>query len=627
MHHLLLRITVCSLFFLPALLRADTRTASLRDLTARLASPPASTPGASDGLLQEMWYDGEPLKGKPTRIYSWLGRPAGVAADKKAPAMLLVHGGGGRAFKDWAKHWAERGYVALAMDTGGQGPDGQPHPQGGPDQSDGTKFRPFSDAEIPDMWTWHAVGAVVRGHALLASLPEVDSARVGITGISWGGYLTCLTAGIDPALKVAVPVYGCGFLGENSFWRDRSLAALDEAGRTRWLGAFDPSVTVGSTACPILFLNGTHDFAYPPDSYRKTYRLVKPELRTLSVRVDLDHGHIWTFPEVDAFVDSVLRPEQSAALVRIGDITQDGTNASARVLTGTPAVSAELHFTIMTGTWQQRQWRTSPALVKDGVLSAPLPAERPLTFFFTAKDSRGLITSSSYAEIGTSENTATQPKGKLENDFYDWQQRHEAVMALKATGNPDIVMIGDSITHMWGGEPVEPKRQRGQDSWQELFAGRRVFNLGFGWDRTQNVLQRIRLGELAGLRPKLAVLHIGTNNFAQTANARANTAEEIAEGIRAILEQTKAQCPGVKLVLMAMMPRGAKADDPMRARVAAVNRLLPEVAKSTGATLVDITDKLHEPDGSISRETMPDALHPGARGYRIWAEALRPHLP
>lgn len=597
------------------------------DVPRLTGDAPKAEWGNTEGLTQEVWYESEPWQGNGTRVFAYLGRPAGVSRDEPAPAVLLVHGGGGRAFKDWANHWAQRGYVALAMDTAGQGPDGKHHDQGGPDQSDGTKFSiPAGGAK--DTWSYHAVSAVLRGHALLKSLPEVDKARIGITGISWGGYLTCLVAGLDHELKVAVPVYGCGFLGDNSYWRDRSLAAMEEKQRAEWLRLFDPSVTVGNTKCPILFLNGTHDFAYPPDSYRKTFNLVPAALRTVSVRVDLPHGHIWTFKEVDAFVDSVLRPgEGREELARLADTGVEENVAVSRVLCGGPAAKAELHYTTMTGSWTARKWQSVPAKIDSGDLSAPLPPERPLTFFFTVKDGRGFITSSAYAELDASENTACLPKDKLEQDFYDWNARHAAVLAAKERMKPDIVLIGDSITHLWGGEPAEPKGNRGVQAWKELFGERKVLNMGFGWDRTQNVLWRIGHGELDGLTPKLMVIHIGTNNLAGTKNARANTPAEIAEGIQAVALQAKAKCPGAKMVLMAVMPRGEKPDNVQQKALDEVNALLPEVAKTTGATLIDLKDKLRGPDGILTKEVMPDFLHPAEKGYAIWAEALKPHLP
>ena len=225
-------------------------------------------------------------------------------------------------------------------------------------------------------------------------------------------------------------------------------------------------------------------------------------------------------------------------------------------------------------------------------------------------------------------NTAIVPRGKLENDFYDWAVRHEAALKEKTRKNPEVVLVGDSITHLWGGVPETPGRNpNGARAFEKTFAGRRVLNLGFGWDRTQNVLWRLDHGELEELRPALVVVNIGTNNFAGTPNARENTPAEIAEGVREVLLRIRAKTPGAKIVLMGLFPRGEKADDPMRAKVVAVNQLIAEFGKSTGITFLDIREKLTQPDGTISREMMGDFLHPAERGYEIWGEALKSALP
>jgi hypothetical protein len=128
---------------------------------------------------------------------------------------------------------------------------------------------------------------------------------------------------------------------------------------------------------------------------------VPEEVRTLSLRVDLDHGHIWTFKEVDAFADSVLRPgEGSPPLVRMGPLELMDGKASAVIAAGGPVASVECHVTTMTGDWTKRVWRTIPAEVSGKAVSAVLPAERPLTYFFTVKDGRGLVTSTSWRSEG-----------------------------------------------------------------------------------------------------------------------------------------------------------------------------------------------------------------------------------
>ncbi|WP_406699948.1 alpha/beta fold hydrolase [Singulisphaera sp. Ch08] len=359
-----------------------------------LQQPPQATWGAESGLVREVYYEGEPFQGKPTRVFAYYGKPKG---DGPFPAMVLVHGGGGKAFREWASLWAERGYAALAMDLAGHGPDGLRLVDGGPDQDDQGKFHDFADSEASQMWTYHAVAAVIRGHSLLAARPEVDAKRIGITGISWGGYLTCIVAGLDDRLKVAVPVYGCGYLNDNSAWVAR-FKAMSSAQRDRWLSLFDPSKYLGGVRCPILFVNGTNDFAYPLDSYQKSYRQV-PGPVDLCVTVRMPHGHPqgWAPQEIGLFVDSVI--EEGKPLARLGAPLIANGLASTAIVSQNPLVQGELAYTTDEGEWPKREWKTVAATLSDGKATAPLPEKRPLVFFLMVKDDRGAVTSSPHVEL------------------------------------------------------------------------------------------------------------------------------------------------------------------------------------------------------------------------------------
>ena len=340
--------------------------------------------GKDAGKAKEVYYPGEDFKGKPTRVFAYYARPA--KGEGPFPAVLLVHGGGGKAFQAWAEHWAARGYCALAMDLAGHGPAGK-LADGGPDQSDDAKFRDFDEKSARDMWTYHAIAAVIRGHNLLRSLPEVDKDKIGVTGISWGGYLTCIVAGVDDRLKAAVPVYGCGYLHVNSAWKENKLDKMDADRRKRWVDTFDPSRYLPNVTCPILFLNGTNDFAYPLDSYQMCYGLVEGP-RTVSVRVRLPHGHIWTFGEVDAFIDSHLK--KGDPLPDVGPMTRDDETVFAKVTSKTKLKAGQLHYAVAEGPWQKREWKSLAAEVKDGFLSAKLPKDRPLVYYLAVTDERGL---------------------------------------------------------------------------------------------------------------------------------------------------------------------------------------------------------------------------------------------
>ncbi|CAI6082745.1 GDSL-type esterase/lipase family protein [Cohnella sp. JJ-181] len=228
---------------------------------------------------------------------------------------------------------------------------------------------------------------------------------------------------------------------------------------------------------------------------------------------------------------------------------------------------------------------------------------------------------------GETINTAVIPVSKLEDDSYDWWARHGQVLSLQRTIDPEVVLIGDSITHFWGGEPGTEAVHGNREAWNSVFAPYRVLNLGFGWDRTQNVLWRLDHGQLDGLAPKMVVILIGTNNTSDTENARANGPEEIAEGLRAICDRVEAKAPSAKIVIMGVLPREHEPDHPRRAAIAEINARYAAIAQERGYTYVDIGPQLLEADGTLSQETAPDYCHLSERGYRHWAEALRPLLP
>jgi len=219
-------------------------------------------------------------------------------------------------------------------------------------------------------------------------------------------------------------------------------------------------------------------------------------------------------------------------------------------------------------------------------------------------------------------NTALIPVEKLEQDSYDWFARHHAELALQQQVKPRVVLIGDSITHFWGGAPIG-NHENGPAAWQRAFGGLPVQNMGFGWDRTQNVLWRLRQGEFEGQNPQWVILNIGTNNLTGTENARANTPDEIVEGITAICDEVHQRSPQSNIILMGIFPRGARADDPLRAPILETNRSLTRHFEGDpNVKFIDIGSRFLAPDGSLPTALMPDGTHPSDAGYRIWADAL-----
>ncbi len=394
-------LSLALLFALGSLLEATAAAPSSErftgpwDLAALKEVPSAAWRPRQDGV-QEVYYGGEPLAGKPTRVFAYYAQPG--SNDGPFPAMVLVHGGGGTAFAQWATLWAKRGYAALAMDLGGCGPERKRLADGIPDQGHPEKFRRFAtDDQAKRLWTYHAVAAVIRGHSLLRAREEVDAQRTGLTGISWGGYLTCIVAGLDDRFRVAVPVYGCGFLDENSCWLNE-FDALGPEQTQRWVAQFDPSRYLPGVRCPILFLNGTNDFAYPLDSYRKSYRLV-PGPIDLRIEVRMPHGHPqgWAPKEIGLFVDSVLAGGDP--LARVGPTQVAENEAIAKFSAEVPVTAGHLHYTADSGTWSERTWHTIDATLSDDTVSARLPEDRPLVYYLSVTDDRGAMVSSQHATL------------------------------------------------------------------------------------------------------------------------------------------------------------------------------------------------------------------------------------
>ncbi len=347
----------------------------------------------NDGV-RALSFEGLPYRGRPTRVFAWLGLPSAPQAGK-VPAMVLVHGGGGTAFEEWVRLWTSRGYAAIAMDTCGQVPVGSygrwvHDEQGGPPGWGG-----FENAAQPaeEQWTYHAVADVILAHSLIRSLPEVDPERTGLTGLSWGGYLTCIAAGVDRRFKLAVPVYGCGFYRQTVF--ENNLGQLAPEIAARWLELWEPALYLSQAPMPMLWVTGSNDFAYPLGALQSSYRL-PPGPRTLCVRLRMPHGHGGAGEnpeEIRVFADSLL--QGGRPLVRITGSGREGGRVWATFAGDSPLGKAELNFTRDTVRWQDRRWESMAAERGANRVEARLP-EGTRVYYLNLFDERGCVVSTEH---------------------------------------------------------------------------------------------------------------------------------------------------------------------------------------------------------------------------------------
>jgi beta-glucosidase len=197
-------------------------------------------------------------------------------------------------------------------------------------------------------------------------------------------------------------------------------------------------------------------------------------------------------------------------------------------------------------------------------------------------------------------------------DDASWMPRHKLMNERVKKGNVDLLMIGDSITHGWEGG--------GKDVWDKYYAKRNAVNLGIGGDQTQHVLWRLEHGNIEGVQPKLAVLMIGTNN------AGSGNPEAIAAGVEAIVAKLRDKLPQTKILILAIFPRGADPKDRLRQVNTKANGIIAKLADGKDVFFLDIGPKFLDKEGRLSRDIMPDLLHPNAKGYAIWAEAIEPSV-
>ena len=199
-------------------------------------------------------------------------------------------------------------------------------------------------------------------------------------------------------------------------------------------------------------------------------------------------------------------------------------------------------------------------------------------------------------------------------------QMHKDFVALAQKGGIDVLFLGDSITDFW--------RNRGKAVWDKYYGSMNAANFGISADRTQHVLWRLNNGEVDGIKPKVVVLLIGTNNTGvETNGSPRNTTEEAIEGVTKVVQTLRTKLPTSKILLLAVFPRAdPKGPPPGSTQIKDVNAGLAKLDDGKFIRFLDIGPKFLQPDGTFSKEIMPDLLHPSEKGYEIWAAAIKQPL-
>ncbi len=199
-----------------------------------------------------------------------------------------------------------------------------------------------------------------------------------------------------------------------------------------------------------------------------------------------------------------------------------------------------------------------------------------------------------------------------------WQDTQDRINKEVSSGKVDLLFVGDSITHWFKKMEWHNEETCGMNIWRDFYIKRNAVNTGIMADKTQHVLWRLENGNLNGIQPRLAVVMIGTNNIDSQ-----ETAQHTADGIRAIIECIHKSCPNTKVLLLGIFPRGEGANNKQILQNNKVNQIISEYDSIYSfVTYLDIGNMFLTSDGSVNKDLLHDLLHPNAKGYKVWADAM-----
>ena len=345
--------------------------------------------------IKPVFLAGPEYHGKETRVFAWYGVPETAASDVKLPGIVLVHGGGGTAFVEWVKRWNDRGYAAVALDMFCALParDGsyctrnppERHEFSGPDFAG--KYR---EVELPpeEQWPFHAVAGIITAASFLASLQNVDPHKIGLTGISWGGYAVALAAGYDDRFRFVVPVYGCG-----GFDSGLKLVPDDASAKKikRFTSLWDPNQTLEKARMPFLWINGANDPWFDVRNWNRSSSLPARSYRALRPTMLHGQNHGEIPPELEAFASTVLGGGEFPGFSKVL-YNENTSQLGGKWHSGVKISAAEIAWTRASGCWNDCVFRTAPAKLnrENDTVTGDLPADWTAAYLIL-KDEAGLV--------------------------------------------------------------------------------------------------------------------------------------------------------------------------------------------------------------------------------------------
>ncbi|MGJ8744026.1 T9SS type A sorting domain-containing protein [Polaribacter sp.] len=371
--------------------------------------------------IQGMFIDALDYGENPSKVFAWYGVPENLAEGEKAPAVVLVHGGGGTAFPNWVNQWTSRGYIAIAIAHEGQLPGEKENGWYQTWEYSGPRRAGFfrdADENLDEQWFYHATADAILANSLLRSFPEVDASNIGINGISWGGVLTNVITGIDDRFSFSVPVYGCGYLYESPKYSVDMLVNT-EAEKEFYFANWEPSLYMPLQNLPVFYVNGDNDKQFAMNIASKSYNLINSE-KYVRFQHLMSHSTVAGYrpEEIYDFADYITKNGTAPLKVVVNDVSEDSVTASFEG----DVKSAVLYYTGEVASWEQDSydWLVIDAQVAEATntITATLP-EGTKYFYINVFNSEERMYSSTMEEVIDTSSTTTEVHIKAtENTTY-----------------------------------------------------------------------------------------------------------------------------------------------------------------------------------------------------------------
>lgn len=347
----------------------------------------------STSRVREIIFKGVDINGESRKVFAYYTNPdilkTGESQGGKFPGVVLISGGSQPAFKEWVERWALEGYAAITCDYG----NNREMPGGMPKSSMEEVYNAISGG-VKAIRAYRTTATVIQAHTILLNFPEVIKDKTAVTGISWGGFQTCIVSGLDNRFKAAAPVYGCAFHDEIIFKRELE-DRMDEKGKELWMSSVDPKNYLKFSKCPTLFITGDNDGCFDIIPFDKTTKLIPKSNRYIRITPNMGHDHPigWRPREIPIFFNSILKDEVPLARVenyKIGDELLSFDYKSSMTITG-----AKFYYTNDTlSINEKRVWSSISADIFEDRVESKTPEEGFVMGFLYITDIMGLSVSS-----------------------------------------------------------------------------------------------------------------------------------------------------------------------------------------------------------------------------------------